>query len=578
MSRAILGISVVCLAIVGRGQNAQPDVEGKDAAIFTSKVNLVMVPVVVRDKQGRTVGGLKKEDFFLFDKGRPQVITRFLVEKASDRLKPVEIAADVPAELKEEAKTPPSNSVVPTQFTAYLFDDMHLDPGDLVEVRNAALKHLTETMRPIERVAVYTTSGQRMLDFTDDLAQIKQAMLQIAPHPSTDASECPPMNYYQADLIYNNKDPNALQISAQDAVVCANLNVMAGPGGQPDLRQAIQLAQMTASRVLAKGTQEARSTLLVLKDVARRMAASPGERTVVLVSPGFFINDDNHTDLTDLIDRAIRSNVIISSLDARGLYTVVTGGDVSVSPFTQSNASVGTAMQRARIEASAQTANRGVLGEIADGTGGVLFENNNNFEEGFRRTTEPPEFVYMLGFSPQNLKLDGSYHALKVSLNVKDGSTLVSRRGYYAPKHTANEAELAQDEIREAVFSREEMQEIPLEVQTQFFKSDDGKAKIGLVTKIDLKALHFKKETGLNKNSLTIVAAVFDHNGNIVTGAERKLDINLKDATFTERINSGVTVRLALNVTPGSYVVRVILRDQEGKMMTARNRSVEIPY
>ena len=315
-----------------------------------------------------------------------------------------------------------------------------------------------------------------------------------------------------------------------------------------------------------------------MKDVARRMAASPDERTVVLVSPGFYINDDNHADLTELIDRAIRSNVIISSLDARGLYTVITGGDVSVDPFNQSNNAPVTAAQRARIEASGQLENRGVLGGIADGTGGIFFENNNNFEEGFQRTTSPPEFVYMLGFSPQNLKLDGKYHELKVSLNVKLSSTLRARRGYYAPKHASSDAELAQDEIREAVFSREELQEIPLEVQTQFFKADDGTARIGLVTKIDLKALHFRKDAGLNKNSLTIVAAVFDHNGNIVKGVERKLDINLKDATFEQRINSGVTVRLALSVTPGSYVVRVVLRDQEGKMMTARNRTIEIPY
>ena len=201
---------------------------------------------------------------------------------------------------------------------------------------------------------------------------------------------------------------------------------------------------------------------------------------MVLVSPGFYINDDNHTDLTDLIDRAIRSNVIISSLDARGLYTMIVGGDVSISSFNYANSAPvsATAMQRARIEASGQLENRGVLSEIADGTGGILFENSNNFEEGFERTTSPPEFVYMLGFSPQNLKLDGKYHELKVSLNVKLSSTIQARRGYYAPKHASSEVELAQDEIREAVFSREEMQEIPLEVQTQFFKGGDGTARI----------------------------------------------------------------------------------------------------
>lgn len=553
MSRATL-VSLLCLpGITAGAQDAAQDSAGKETqAIFTSKVNLVMVPVVVRDKQGRTVGTLKKEDFQLFDKGRPQVITRFLLETASDRAKPVEIATDDPPGAKEDAisTSPASAAVVPTQFTAYLFDDMHLDPGDLVEVRNAALKHLVESKRPVERVAVYTTSGQRMMDFTDDLETIKQAMLQIAPHLNTDNTECPPMGYYQADLIYNDKDPNALLISAQDAIVCANLNAATGPGGQVDLGPATQMARAAASRVLAKGTQETRSVLLVLKNVARRMAAAPGGRTVVLISPGFYINDDNHADLTDVIDRAIRSNVVISSLDARGLYTVLPGADLSTSPFNQSNGDLAVASRRHMLELAAATENRGVLGELADGTGGILFENNNNFAEGFRRTTDPPEFVYLLGFSPQNLKLDGRYHALKVSLNLKDGSTSQARRGYYAPKHATNEAELAQDEIREAVFSREEMQEIPLEVQTQFFKDDAGKARIGLVTKIDLKALHFRKAEGLNKNSVTIVAAVFDHNGNIVTGVERKLDINLKDATFEQRIASGVTVRLALSVTP----------------------------
>src|SRR5579862_5525253 len=55
-------------------------------ATFRSRVNLVMVPVVVRDRNGQAVGTLKKEDFQLFDKGKPQTITRFSVDKAGDRV------------------------------------------------------------------------------------------------------------------------------------------------------------------------------------------------------------------------------------------------------------------------------------------------------------------------------------------------------------------------------------------------------------------------------------------------------------------------------------------------------------
>jgi VWFA-related protein len=585
MSRAIVGLSIAWLAIAARGQSTQPDVDGKDQAIFTSKVNLVMVPVVVRDKNGHAVGTLKKEDFQLFDKGRPQVITRFLVESAADRRKPVEIAADVPTELKEDAKTsqPGPASVVPTQFTAYLFDDLHLDVGDLVQSRKAALKHLTETMRPVERVAVYTTSGQGMLDFTDDLQKIRDAMLAIAPRRQSPQVTCPPMSYFQADLIMNQHDAEALNLAVQDTFKCANLNAekvtlpFGGGSGQVDAQTAQNLARSVATQVFEQGTHQIQTALGVLKDVARRMAAAPGERMLILVSPGFFVNDDNHSAEMDVLDRAIRANVVISSIDARGLVATMPGGDISANTADQDNGPV-NATRRDNVERREMMANESVLGDLAEGTGGLFFHNNNALDEGFRRASDPPEFIYMLGFAPQNLKFDGSFHPLKVSLNVKDGSTLLARRGYFAPKHQADEAELAQDEIREALFSREELQEIPLEVQTQFFKSDDGTARIGLVTKIDLKALHFKKEAGLNKNSLTIVAAVFDHNGNIVKGVERKLDINLKDSTFEERLNSGVTVRLAIGVTPGNYVVRVILRDQEGKMMTARNRTVEIPY
>ena len=80
-----------------------------------------------------------------------------------------------------------------------------------------------------------------------------------------------------------------------------------------------------------------------------------------------------------------------------------------------------------RDEALAQT---DVMAELAYGTGGTFFHNNNDVDEGFRRTADAPEYIYVLGFSPQ--KLDGKFHKLSVKLAVPEKLTVQSRQGYYA--------------------------------------------------------------------------------------------------------------------------------------------------
>src|SRR6185295_5251295 len=185
---------------------------------------------------------------------------------------------------------------------------------------------------------------------------------------------------------------------------------------------------------------------------------------------------DRLQDKTEIIDRAIRSNVIISALDARGLYTVIPGGDASQRPVLVTNAmSTGARVQYQTDSAFMQS---DVLAELAFGTGGTFFHNSNDLEEGFRRVATRPEYFYILGFSPQNLKLDGTLHNLKVTLKNASKVTLQARRGYYAPKHIADPAETAKQEIEEALFSREELHDLPVEMHTQFFKSSDELAKV----------------------------------------------------------------------------------------------------
>ncbi len=556
----------------------QSEISSRDtAATFSTRVNLVMVPVVVRDRDGHAIGTLQKDDFQLFDKGKPQVISKFSVETAVGKA-PGTSVMELRADTQTGDGTKPAGDpklAPPTRFVAYLFDDLHLDVGDLAQARTAAERHLTNTLQPTDRAAIYTTSGIGILDFTDDIQKIREALARLQPRmrPTT-ANDCPPVTYYMADLIVNRSDPGALHVAEEDAVVCAQIIVTSPPGGGPPVMppQAVSMAQGAAASALSFGENETKTALTVLKDVIRRMSAAPGQRTIVLVSAGFFIPLDYRPDEIEVLERAIRANVIVSSLNARGLYTQIPGGDLS-----QRTLSLATQSQKDSYQRANDLAEEDTLGELADGTGGIFFHNNNDLVDGFKRVAAPPEFVYILGFSPQNLKLDGSYHALKITLKSSQGLSWQARHGYYAPRHAIDPAEQAQQEIREAVFSREEMLDIPLDVQTQFFKASDVMAKLTVVAKVDIKNLHYRKADGRNNDTLVVVSGVFDRNGNLVSATEKNLDMRLKDETLEKRAASGITLKTSFDVTPGSYAIRVVIRDQEGQLMAARNGVVEIP-
>ena len=200
----------------------------------------------------------------------------------------------------------------------------------------------------------------------------------------------------------------------------------------------------------------------------------PGQRSIVLVSPGF-ITPDLEYEYTDIIDRAVRSQIVINTLDARGLYVVIPFGDASHQPrHRRRQHGISPPPGKSLMEVAAASAQADLLAVLADSTGGIFFHNNNDFDEGFRRVAETPEYSYVLAFVPQNLKLDGSYHSLKVTLKNPQKLTLQARRGYYAPKNFADPNEQAKQEIEDAMYSQEELHNLPVNLHTQFFKASDA--------------------------------------------------------------------------------------------------------
>lgn len=542
-----------------------PEMSSRDAAAdFKVNVRLVEVHVVVRDAQGRAIGTLQKEDFQLFDDKKPQVITKFSVQKPG-----LQVAREQQtSQPLNSTTTDPNAAPLPDlaeRYVAYVFDDVHLEFGDLAQARQAAEKNL-KTLRPTDRAAIFTISGQNNLDFTDDQVKLRDAMDRVIPRPlvGNRLSECPKMTYYIGDLIQNKHDPQALATVTADVLDCQFNN-------DSKMQQAARnVAEAAAAQAVSSGDAETHLALTSLKDVIRRVSAVPGQRCVVLVSPGF-ITPQQEYDVDNLIDRAMRANITISALDARGLYVVIPGGDITerVSPNAQ------VAGIEGLYQMSSASAEEDVMAELADATGGVFFHNNNDLGEGFRTLATTPEYYYVLAFSPQNLKLNGHFHKLKVTLKAPEKYSIQARRGYFAPRQLNGPEQEAKQEIEDALFSQEELHDLPIDLHTQFFKPSDSEAKLTVLAHVDVKQLHFHKADGRNNNNLTIVAGIFDRNGTFVVGNEKILQMRLKDETLA-KMDPGLSVKSNFDVKPGSYLVRLVVRDTEGQI-AAENGAIQIP-
>jgi VWFA-related protein len=554
-----------------------------EPATFKVNVKLVVVRAVVRDSQGHAIGNLHKEDFQLFDKGKPQVITQFEVERpgalsARARQKSDEDSTNAPA--VETASNPGHTLAAPERFVAYMFDDVHMEFGDLAHVREAAERHFA-TLKPTDRAAIFTTSARTTLDFTDDRTKLHEALLRLQPRPISRSfgRECPEISYYQADLIVNKQDREATDVAIQEAAECGPTATSSTLGAVVALGDPAGTVRVLSQGVLSAGEHESHVSLLSLRDVVHSLSRMPGQRSIVLVSPGF-IAPDLEYDYTEIIDRAVRSQIVINSLDARGLYVVIPYGDASHQlPVIPGDSVVGASppsTSKTLMEVAAASAQADLLSTLADGTGGIFFHNNNDFEDGFRRVSEAPEYSYMLAFVPQNLKLDGSFHNLKITVKSQQKLTLQARRGYYAPKNFANPDEQAKQEIEDAMYSQEELHNLPVNLHTQFFKASDEDAKLVVIAHVDVKRLHFRKVEGRNDNVLTCVSALFNRNGNFVQGTQKVVTMHWKDETLEHQLNSGITLKTSFDVKPGSYLVRLVVRDSEGQLMSAENGTVEI--
>jgi VWFA-related protein len=383
-------------------------------------VNRVLVPVVVHDKQGRTVGDLKKEDFQVFDEGKPRPISAFNIEKRGTAGSRAAIAAEPDQQPPTNGHAATQTPILPERITVFLFDDMHLTFENITFLQKAALKALDATLSGSDVAAVVSISGKINSGLTRDRAKLENAIMSLRPQGiyRTDEDDCPKIDYYQADLIENKRDPAALK-----DVIDQIMNVCS-PRTPESLAE--RLADSAAMRALNLGKQDVLATYATLSEIVRRMATLPGQRTLLLVSNGFLpIEQEARFAESQVIDLAEQSNVILNAIDARGVYTA----SLSARDDTRGR----NPAQAADYRRSSMKASEEAMGELADGTGGTFFHNSNDLDAGFNAITEAPEVVYMIELSLDDVKVNSTYHRLEVKVDRK-GMEVQARRGYFMPK------------------------------------------------------------------------------------------------------------------------------------------------
>jgi VWFA-related protein len=418
--------TALLLALLPAGAARQTAAPPATPPTIQVATDALLIPVIVRDAQGHVVADLTQSSFHVFDNGKEQPLTGFTIVQSATTPQAQSTGA-APA-----APTTPSPSPAPSpyRFTILLFDDRHLSSADLEHAKTAALALFDRPLDPSDRVVVLSFRGVNS-GVANDPAVLKAAIAKLKSKDHTQATEqdCPRISYYEADQILNQHSQQAFSVAFADMDSCGSLQ--RGTGSDPGWQTAQQrLVEAAATRSLQIGDADSRETLGFIRDVIGSMSKLPGDRTLVLISPGFFTSNTDAMDINSQIFTLANSfHVTISTLNIRG----ISGSTYQAS--THGSFAAAATGQDLQMSHESDRANQATLTDFADGTGGVYFHNDNDLAGGLRTLAAKPACQYILQISLKDVKKNGAFHKLQIKLDPKPDPalTLQARRGYYAP-------------------------------------------------------------------------------------------------------------------------------------------------
>jgi hypothetical protein len=186
-----------------------------------------------------------------------------------------------------------------------------------------------------------------------------------------------------------------------------------------------------------------------------------------------------------------------------------------------------------------------------------------------------PEVSYSLAFT--QAKRDGKFHTLKIRFTSKHAGTLEFRPGYISRKDDDAKAILAaQRTMDEAVFSKQNSQDVPAAVALQVDQLKEGAVRVSVFVTVDVNPLQFATSHGRHMQQLVLLTVLLDPDGGFVTGVESTMDLALTDSTLTSIQKDGLRTVAKLDAAPGVYQLRTVVRERMKGNLGASTAMVEL--
>jgi VWFA-related protein len=549
---------------------------------------LVQLEVVVRDRQGRAISGLKMADFAVYDAGTKRDLTGFIVDRY---IAPAAASPGGVTTTPEAAPQPSSSSpILPGQNSAngrsigLLFDDINTTTGDLAHAKIAANRFIREAVRSGDRIAVFTTSGIGAAEFASDSAAILASVAMVRSHPRTSPgglAQCPRMTAYEAYEILN-RNPTVMQAKVREACQCSGAAVcgvgditptsLFDPTSRLHDPETIDIVESQARQTWDQTRLASQVTLDAIKSSLEQLARRPAKRMLLLASAGFLSGTlDEQQDA--IITLAVRAGVVINALDAKGLYAEAPGPPINESLET-SELPLGSTIFQIQSLGERLDELDSAAARFTESTGGLLFRNNNDLDLGFRQLGLLPSCTYLLGFPPAE---DGKYHKIKVELRNASHDFVQVRPGYFAPGKGSSMQPSPTEKLDALMSGTGEKTDLPATISEKVGTSSSGGPQLTIQAHVDIQKLSFEQQKDRHVQKLTFVAALFDPQNNFITGKQADMELALKPESFDHFSKTGINGAMQLEVPPGTYRLRVVVQESLHGALSATTKTLQIP-